>query len=88
MYLISVLSRGNSSTYLYTGESRLNYPIEKFTLYFAKHVYGGYNFVLLQSRYTPNFDEDNDQNYQDKFEQSMNDLGYGSFVITEDMLDD
>ena len=88
MYLISTLSRGNSSTYLYTGEGRFDYPIETFILYFANHVYNGYNFILLQARYVPNYDEEDDQNFQDKFEQSMNDLGYNLFIITEDMLDD
>ena len=88
MYLISTLSRGNSSTYLYTGEGRFDYPVEIFTLYFANHVYNGYNFIILQTRYVPNYDEENDQNFQDKLEQSMSNLGYGLFIITEDMLDD
>ena len=88
MYLISVFNRGNSATYLYTGEERFDHAIEKFTLHFANHVYGGYNFILLQARYVPNYDEDSDQNYQDKFEQSMNNLGYNLLIITEDMLDE
>ena len=88
MYLISVMSRGSTFTYLYTGEERFNHPIEKFTLYFAHHVFMGYNFILLQVRYVPNYDEDSDQNFQDKFEQSMNELVCGQLIITEDMLDD
>ena len=88
MYLISVMSRGAAFTYLYTGEKRFDYSIEKFTLYFAHHVFMGYTFILLQVRYVPNYNEDDDQNFQDKFEQSMTELVCGQLIITEDMLDD